>query len=111
MSTANSLPLQRQVRAFDPDTSWDAAQAITVEGYRELKATILRLLSAKPATDEELYAEYVSLADLGWVARKSEQRVRTARAELSERDGPVVALDLTRPSRLGHPMTVWGVRA
>ena len=75
MTTTN---LERRVRSNDPDTSWAAAE-IAPEQSTQVRDFIVLFLARKPAsTDDQIYAAYKASG-----GRRTPQRVRTARAELS----------------------------
>jgi hypothetical protein len=69
--------LERRVRSSDPDSSW-AAASISPTAVSELQRFILRALSTRDLTDDELYTAY---RDAG--GTRTPQRLRTERAALS----------------------------
>lgn len=99
----------KHARNTDPETSHEAAAAITPADRSELQRAIIALL-ATPRTDEELVNAYRTYVQLGDYPARTPQRIRTARAEITEPDGPVRDTGERRKSETGHAMTVWQVK-
>lgn len=71
--------LERRVRSRDPETSWEAA-TIGKEAASEVRDFIVLFLSRRPAsTDDQIFAAYRAAG-----GRRTPQRIRTARQELSK---------------------------
>jgi hypothetical protein len=87
--------LERRVRSRDNDTSWAAAAGINAAEYTSLKLAILRILTDRgPLTDEAIFVEYVKRG----YPRRTAQRVRTARHEITEpRFGQVAVRESDEP--------------
>jgi hypothetical protein len=94
-----------RARTTDPHTSHAAAASLTLDRLSDVQRTILRALSERPMTDEQL---------TGWwtrsmARRASESSIRSRRAELVAA-GLVVDTGQTRPTLLGRAAIVWGTR-
>ena len=107
-----------KVRAYDPDTSWDAAAAQTRTIEAQLKSEVLALLRDDgPMTDDELFDEreerrrqYIrdgnNPSDTGIYRLTSPQSVRSRRSTLTNA-GRIRATGDKRPSNMGGPSNVW----
>lgn len=99
--------LERRVRERDPESSWAAAQ-ITPGQATVLKDTILAIIGdIGPATDDAIFADYRRRG-----GRRTGQRVRTARAELShpKTGAPLIVEDnVTGLSDAGNRARRWVV--
>ena len=82
--------LETRVRSNDDDTSWRAAR-ISRADNESLKDTLYRLLANHgPQTDDSLFELYESEG-----GRRTTQRVRTARAEMSRERNPRTGFEET----------------
>lgn len=98
--------LERRVRSKDPATSWHAAVIDGAESIKVREWVELFLTRAPGSTDDEIFAAYKRSG-----GRRTAQRVRTARAELSN---PVTGEPRVTPvgvgvSANGSPAQKWAV--
>lgn len=92
-------------RKTDPFTSWEAA--FSVDDVTETQAIILVLLREKPMCDEELFAAYQQGVADGFYLRKTEQGIRSRRAELVSKG--LVTSTTTTVMSTGRKAKVWEV--
>ena len=96
--------LERSVRSNDPDPSWVAA-AIAPDEKSAVRDYIVLFLARKPAsTDDEIFAAYHQSG-----GRRTPQRVRTARQELSspKTGDPLIETAGIGASASGGPARTW----
>ncbi|MEA9983692.1 hypothetical protein [Subtercola sp. RTI3] len=97
-----------RVRSRDADPSWLAAVMITYPELSTLKQDILLILKRRgPSTDDEIFADYQS-ANL---PRRTSQRVRTARHEMTKQASPALVKEHAAlgQSALGNWAEKWEV--
>ena len=98
--------LERRVRSNDPDTSWLAA-AIAPESAQSVRDFIELFLARRPgSTDEQIFEAYDASG-----GRRTPQRVRTARAELSnpKHGQPVIRATGTGVTANGGATQEWSL--
>lgn len=97
-----------RVRTRDYDTSWLAAVMITSADLSDLKQAILLILKFHgPSTDDEIYAAYLETD----APRRTPQRVRTARHEMTVQHSPALVKEHAElgSSALGNQAERWEV--
>ncbi len=107
-----------KVRAYDPDTSWDAAAGQTRTKTQQVRAEVLEVLERYgPQTDDELIGnweksrlEYRAFknVDKSVYRQASPQSIRSRRSELTTLS-LVKNTGEKRPSAMGGPSTVWAI--
>lgn len=106
----STLTYGGNVRARDPETSWDAAALQTDTRAEQVKAVIVALLTTHgPLTDEQLVDRYDAAVFMRDAPAATPQNVRTRRKSL-ELDGVVRSTGSRARTRSGSTATVWAIR-
>lgn len=96
-------------RITDPETSHEAAKSLKAENLSETKRAIVKILTYKNLTDDQIYQLFVQGADQGYWKPASISGVRSRRAELVK-EGLLERKSQSK-TPFGRACIVWGLAA